>query len=90
MINWVRAVDWIAGDGRLRGSVLRLGVVSGGGVVLAVLDGARHGRSVVESLTFGFVSVAALIAAFGVWRWNDWRRRVRRRGSPPVRTLNLD
>jgi uncharacterized membrane protein YidH (DUF202 family) len=90
MINWVRAVDWIAGDGRLKGAVLRLGVVSGGGFVLAVLDGARHGRSVVESLAWAFVSVAILIVAFGAWRWNDWRRRVQRRGSPPTRTLNLD
>jgi hypothetical protein len=90
MINWVRAVDWIAGDGRLKGAVLRLGVVSGGGVILAVLDGVRHGRSVGESLAWASVSGAALVVAFGVWRWNDWRRRVQRRGSPPVRTLNLD
>ncbi len=84
-----RITEWIAGDGRWAGGVLRLGALAIGSVGLTLVDGHAKGRSTSESIFLGLAAVLVLVVPFAIWRFMELRRQVRRRRDKAIQPIDL-
>ncbi|KRA66945.1 hypothetical protein ASD89_01555 [Caulobacter sp. Root656] len=84
-----RTTEWIAGDGRWPGGVLRLCVLMGASVAYALVRGHARGRPTMESLLLGLMPVLVFAIPFALWRFMEFRRRARRRREKAIRPVDL-
>ncbi|MBO9559634.1 MAG: hypothetical protein J7515_13775, partial [Caulobacter sp.] len=77
-------------DGRWRGGVLRLCVLAVVSVAYTLARGHVHGRSGMESVLLGLLPVLVFAGPFTLWRFMEFRRRVRRRRDKAILPVDLD
>jgi hypothetical protein len=84
-----RAAEWIVGDGRWAGGVLRLCLLAAGSVGLALAEGHGKGRPDIESVLLGLAAVLVFAVPFALWRFVEFRRQARRRRDKAIRRIDL-
>jgi hypothetical protein len=84
-----RAAEWIAGDGRWTGGVLRLCVLAIGSVGVSLAKGHAKGRPDSESVLLGLAAVLVFAVPFAIWRFVEFRRQTRRRRDKAIRRIDL-
>jgi hypothetical protein len=85
-----QVTEWIAGDGRWAGGLLRLCALGVGSVGVALATGHGKGRLDIESILLGLVTVLLLGVPFALWRFTDLRRQAQRRRDKAIRPLDLE
>jgi hypothetical protein len=84
-----RTTEWIAGDGRWPGGVLRLCVLAAASVAYALVRGHARGRPDIESMLLGLTPALVFAGPFALWRFMEFRRRARRRRDKAIRPVDL-